>query len=313
MCVNFYTQKVFHGILTPMLEILCMLSLRVQCDPGSLAASTMLSEVRLRVLFSASSQRALGVLGHQKRFLREHRAGLEKWTCAVYGFKLSTETCGPSGTVGAALGNRETQDGQEPLGGGPSLREVRVNVKCKGTKRRVDKLLAHVDQTWSPRHTGFKNVKRRSSVRAGAEKTAKRGKPAFAKVDQVVAVANSAANTTEEIVETGPADGQKDGMPGEQGAPGQGWRGPEARTPFPLSSERQQLQEDLSLETEDRLEVTSVTLTPSGSSAPAGAKAVVDPGTSESAVLPCKILNAHDNTFRWQSCVLLRISQSVFH
>lgn len=186
------------------------------------------------------------------------------------------------------MGNRETQDGREPLGGGPSIREVRVNVKCKGTKRRIDKqpLLAHVDQMWSPRHIRFKNVKKRPSVRAGAEKLAKRGKPAFAKADQAVVVeASSTAKTTEEIVEDGPVNGQKDGMLGEEGGRGQDWNGSESRNPFSLSSERQQLQEDLSLEAEDQLEVSSVALMPSGPSAPAGAKTVVDPGTSESTLL----------------------------
>lgn len=237
-----------------------------------------------------SHKRALGVLGHQKRFLREHRAGLEKWTSAVYGFKLSIETCRPSGAVGAAIESREKHDGREPRGGGALLREVRVNVKCKGTKRKIDRqpLLAHVDQTWFPRHTRCKSVKKRSSVKTGAEKTAKRVKSAFAKVDQAVVVeASSVASNTEEILNDGLADGQREGMPSEQGATGRGWNEPDSRNPCALSCEGQPLHQGFSLVADTGPEVVS-SLTPSGSSGPAGAKAVVDPGTSQPARLMCR-------------------------
>lgn len=223
----------------------------------------------------ALQQRALGVLGHQKRFLIEHKAGLEKWTSAVYGFDLSTEGFAATGLNTTAVGDRGKRDDLLTgvvAAGGPSLREVRVNVKCKGAKRRIDKqpLLAHVDRMWTPRQGRLKNVKKRSSVKA-AEKPAKRGKLAVAKGDQaIVAGPSSTAGTAEEIVEDRMLDEHSDGR---TDAPGQGWNGLEGSLP-----------EDLSLDAEDRPGGNA--LTPSRSSG-AAAKAGAEPGTSESTLRCC--------------------------
>eukprot|EP00903_Cladosiphon_okamuranus_P013908 g12936.t1 len=214
-------------------------------------------------------ERALGVLGHQKRFLIEHKAGLEKWTSAVYGFKLSTEGFDATALSTTAMGDRETRDGRGVVGaGGASLREMRVTVKCKGAKRRVDKqpLLAHVDRMWSPRQGRLKNVKKRSSVKA-AEKPAKRGKLALAKVDQALEAGTTSTAVTKEAV-----DEQSDGGPD---APDHGVNGLERCSSLPLVSKRQSLPEDFSLESEDRLGGSA--LTPSGPAGPA-AKAFAEPG-----------------------------------
>lgn len=217
------------------------------------------------------------MLGHQKRFLREHKAGLEKWTSAVYGFNMSPEAFPATGDVPHAI--EEKQARREPLGAErASLREVRVSVKCKGTKRRIDKqtLLAHVDQMWSPTHGRFKNVKKRSSVKTEAEKSAKRGKPPVTKVDQDVVVGTSSlANTGGEIVENTVVYEQSDGLPGVRDTPGQDGKKLEDRT-FPSISRRQSLPEDLSSEAEDCLGRSS--LVQSRSPGPA-TKAVSDPGT----------------------------------
>lgn len=218
------------------------------------------------------------MLGHQKRFLIEHKAGLEKWTSAVYGFTLSTEGFAAAGASTTAMGDGGKQDGRGAVeAGGSLLREIRVNVKCKGAKRRIDKqpLLAHVDRMWSPRNGRLKNAKKRSSAKA-AEKPAKRGKPPVAKVDQaVVAGTSSTAGTTEEIVEDRVVDEQSDGVPD---APGQGWNGLEGCSSLPLVSKRQSFSEDFSLEAEDRLGGDAST--PSRSAGPA-AKAAAEPGMSE--------------------------------
>lgn len=220
------------------------------------------------------------MLGHQKRFLIEHKAGLEKWTSAVYGFSLSTEGFAATGANTAAIGDREKEDGQGAAGeGGSLLREVRVHVKCKGVKRRIDKqpLLAHVCRIWSPRHGRLKSVKKRSSVKA-AEKPAKRGKLAAAKVDQAaVAGASPTAGTTEEMVED--RDKQSNGVPD---VPGQGWNGLDGCSSLPLVSEKQPLPEDFLLETEERL--SGDALTPPLSVGPT-AKAATEPGTSEPTLL----------------------------
>lgn len=217
------------------------------------------------------------MLGHQKRFLIEHKGGLEKWTSAVYGLSLSTQDF--AATNSTTLGDRDKRDGRGATGaGGPLLREVRVNVKCKGAKRRIDKqpLLAHVDRIWSPRQGRSKNVKKRSSVKA-AEKPAKRGKLAVAKVDQAV-VAGTIPTTTgtaaEETVEDIVVDEHSDGA---TDAPGQGWNGLQGRSSLSLVPKRQPPPGGFSLAAEDRLGGSE--LTPLRSADPA-AKAA-EPGTSE--------------------------------
>lgn len=231
--------------------------------------------------FAHTPQRALGVLGHQKRFLREHKAGLEKWTSVVYGFNMSSEDF-------AAMGDGEKQDRREHLGAErASLREIRVSVKCKGTKRRIDKqpLVAVVNQLWSPRHGRFKNAKKRSSIKTEAEKPTKRGKPPAANVDQDVVVGTSSlASTAEKIVEDNMVDGQNDGLPGVPNTPGQGGSKFEDCSYFASISRQQPLPEDFSSEGEDRLGRSS--FVPSRSSGPA-AKAIADPGTFGTFAVSC--------------------------
>lgn len=228
-------------------------------------------------------QRALGVLGHQKRFLIEHKAGLEKWTSAVYDFNLSTEGFAATALSTTAMGDRETRDGRGVVGvGGPSLREVRVTVKCKGAKRRIDKqpLLAHVDRMWFPRQGRLKNIKKRSAK--AAEKPAKRGKLAVAKVDQAVVAGTSSTAGAEEIVENRAMDEQSDGGPD---ASGQGWNGLQRCSSLPLVSKRQPLPDDFSLEAEDRLGGNEST-----PSRPVRPATKAEPGTSEPRVLCCVVL-----------------------
>ena len=240
------------------------------------------------------------MLGHQKRFLMEHKAGLEKWTSAVYGFHLSTKGFAATGLSPTALRDKEKRDGRGVVGaGGSSVRELRVSVKCKGAKRRVDKqpLLAHVDRMWSPRQGRLKNVKKRSSVKA-AEKPAKRGKLGITKVDQaVVAGASSTAGATEEIVEDRVVGEQSGGGPD---APGQGWNGLEGFSALPLVSKKRSPPEDCSLAAEDRLGGDA--LIPSRSAGPAP-KAATEPGTSEPMVLcfasPKIDVSRHTPNPRW--------------
>lgn len=207
---------------------------------------------------------------------------MEKWTSAVYGFNLSTEDFAATGFNTTAMGDKEKRDGRGVVvAGGSSVREVRINVKCKGAKRRIDKqpLLAHVDRMWSPRQGRLKNVKKRSSVKA-AEKPAKRGKLGVAKVDQAgVAGINSTAGATEEIVEDRVVDEQSDGAPD---APFQSWNGLEGCSSLSAVSKKQSPPEDCILEAEDRLGGNA--LTPSRSAGPAP-KAAAEPGTSEQTVL----------------------------
>lgn len=167
-----------------------------------------------------------------------------------------------------AMGDGEKQDHREPFGAEKAtLREIRVSVKCKGTKRRIDKkrLVAYVDEMWSPRHERLTNAKKRSSV--------KRGKPPFAKVDQIVVVGSSSrTNTAGEMIEDEVGDQQSDGLPGIPDTPGQGGNKSEDCGFIPR---RQSLPENLRSEAEDRTEQSS--FIPSLSPGPA-VEAVADPG-----------------------------------
>ncbi|CAM9655510.1 unnamed protein product [Ectocarpus sp. 4 AP-2014] len=160
-------------------------------------------------------ERALGVLGHQKRFLREHKAGLEKWASAVYGLKLSSGAFAAVGAISAAAGDEERQDSRGPMGAGRArLREVRVSVKCKGAKRRAEKqLVAHVNQKWAPSYDHSKNVKKRSSGRPEVDKPTKRSKPPAPKADLAVVVGTGSITSVSEGVFDEQVDKKNDGIP----------------------------------------------------------------------------------------------------
>ncbi|CAN0464356.1 unnamed protein product [Ectocarpus sp. 12 AP-2014] len=159
-------------------------------------------------------ERALGVLGHQKRFLREHKAGLEKWASAVYGFNLSSGAFAAGGAIPAAAGDEERQDSRGPMGARRArLREVRVSLKCKGAKRRAERqLVAHVNQKWAPSYDHSKNVKKRSSGRPEVDKPTKRSKPPAPKADLAVVVETSSITSVSEGVIDEPVDKKNDGI-----------------------------------------------------------------------------------------------------
>lgn len=209
-------------------------------------------------------QRALGVLGHQRRYLKEHKAGLEKWTAAVYGVSLSTEAFGSTETASTAIGEREKRDPQHLLGSSKTvMREVRVSLKCKGAKRRMDKhtLIAYVDQTWSPRHDHLKSGKKRTSGKTEAEKPAKRGKPPAPKGAQAIVIGTSSvAGNSEEITQDDPSIRKSDEVPDVPGASDQAWTWLDDGTSFRCVSGRQPPAEDEAFEVENHVRRSSVPL-----------------------------------------------------
>lgn len=212
---------------------------------------------------TCTSQRALGVLGHQKRFLVEHNSGLEKWTSDVYGFNLSSEDCGTDRVDGATVEVDSTtlreasKDSPELSGAGrPFLREVRVSLKCKGAdKRRMDKkLLARIDHKWCPRQDRVIDGKKRASCKIEADKPPKRSKPHTTKVEHTVTVeAITADDVVDDLCEDGPVDEASGATADVLDAPGQVWNWLEESNYFAPISRRQLLPEDLTLEAEDRL------------------------------------------------------------
>lgn len=222
------------------------------------------------MLLCVISQRALGVLGHQRRFLREQKIGLETWTSDVYGFDLSSEGFPAIQDVSAALKEDRkpetlkedtNQDAEHHQHAKTVLREVRLSVKCKGAdKRRVDKtLLAQVDRTWSlrrPRPTDVKkaDVKKRAPCKLAAEKPAKRSKPPVPKVELTAVVETvSVGSVVGDVVEDEPVKEASGAPTNVPDAPGQLWNWLEDSTYFSPISTRQPLPEDLTLEAEDRL------------------------------------------------------------
>lgn len=236
-------------------------------------------------------QRALGVLGHQKRFLREHKAGLEKWTSGVYGYNLSpgestsTRVDGP--TIEAELdvmrGTNQDRPRERAGVGKAQLREIRVSVKCKGAdKHRTERTIpARVDRAWCPQQRRLANGKKRASCKIEAEKLAKRSKPAVVKLEETVIVdTNSPEGGVEEIAEDEVIDDAT--AAGVPDTPGQIWNWLDDSNYFSPVSRRQPLPEDLTLEAEDRLGRSSlVSLRPSAS-APAP-KTASESGTRQCA------------------------------
>ncbi|CAN0272141.1 unnamed protein product [Ectocarpus fasciculatus] len=218
-------------------------------------------------------ERALGVLGHQKRFLREHKAGLEKWASAVYGLNLSSGACAVVGTIPAAARDEQRQDSQGPTGAGRALlREVRVSVKCKGAKRRAEKqLIAHVNQTWAPSHDHSKNTKKRPSGRTEVDKPTKRSKPPAPKADLAVVVGTSSITSVSEGVMDEPVDKKNDRI--SDVADGQVWL-EDLDYLSPTSGKRPPSQ-DTTHEAEDRLGRNPVISLPSSEPA---TKATLDTG-----------------------------------
>lgn len=205
------------------------------------------------------------MLGYQKRFLREQKAGLEKWTSDVYGFNLSSEGFSAIQDVSAALKEErkpealkeETrQDTVNNQHAKKVLREVRVSVKCKGAdKRRMDKaLVAHVDRAWSLRRPRPTDVKKRAPHKIATEKPAKRSKPLVPKVEHTTVVeTGSVGSVVGEVVEDEPPVEARGAATDVPDAPGQLWNWLEESTYFTPISTRQPLPEDLTLEAEDRL------------------------------------------------------------
>ncbi|CAM9202312.1 unnamed protein product [Hapterophycus canaliculatus] len=222
-------------------------------------------------------ERALGVLGHQRRFLKEHKTGLEKWAAAVYGISLSTEAFGATEAASTATGDRG-QGPQHVSGGSKTMmREVRVSLKCKGAKRRMDKqpLIAHVDQSWSPRHNHLKGAKKRSSGKTEAEKSAKRGKPPAPKVAQAIVIrTNSVASSAEETMQDDPVARKSDGVPDALGAPDQAWTWLEDCTSLPCVSGGLPPAEDGTIEAEEHVGRRSF----SSRAEETGAKTATEPG-----------------------------------
>ncbi|CAN0237963.1 unnamed protein product, partial [Scytosiphon promiscuus] len=206
-------------------------------------------------------ERALGVLGHQRRFLKEHKTGLEKWTAAVYGVGLSTEACGAKEHASTAFGEREKRDKSYHAGTVKAMmREVRVSVKCKGAKRRMEKqpLIAHVDQTWSPRHDHPKSAKKRTSVKTEAEKPIKRGKPPASKGTQAIVIGTtSTAGTAEEITQDERSTGKSNEVPDVRGASDQAWIWSDRGDSFPGVSKGQLPGDNKALQAEDHVRPNS--------------------------------------------------------
>lgn len=226
-------------------------------------------------------QRALGVLGHQKRFLRDHKTSLEKWSSDVYGLRLATEDFVADDKVNRAtveadaprLSEPKQRDPRERPGAGRTrLREIRVSVKCKGAdKRRVDKLLlAHVDHTWRPQQPKPVDGNKRSKP-CVSEKPPKRVKASVAKIEpiievEVASIGNVAEAIAEDIAEDEEMDDADAAATDVPDSPGQIWTWLEDNSYFSPISRRQPLPEDLTLEADCRLGQSSfVPLRPSGS------------------------------------------------
>lgn len=216
------------------------------------------------IMSNVLSQRALGVLGHQSRFLEKHKAGLEKWTSDVYGLSFSVEepdSCELHGTVpieadlasSKPIEKLNLQESSEV--GRTPLRQVRFSLKCKGAdKRRIDKpLLGHVNPGWRPQHQIINFDKKSVPIEVENAKPPKRSKLSVAKLEQTVIVETSPAeDTAEEIGEDGQVDEASGSAADVPGAPGQRWSCPEESSFLSPMSKRQMLPEKTSLEAGDR-------------------------------------------------------------
>ena len=215
------------------------------------------------------------MLGHQKHFLQEHQAELEKWTSEVYGFNLKTEISPPGETYAmssraqqASMTDVKYESEQDAVDSRMKPREIRVSVKCRGTdKRDMDKklmgkkLLADVDHGWCPEHRKADDGRKRASSVAEMEKPTKRTKPT-ANVEQKVFVqtivkTNSIDSEVGQVAEDEPPDDATGAACDVPDTPDQLWKWLESNY-FSAPSRKQPLPEDLTLEGEDRLGRTSL-------------------------------------------------------
>lgn len=144
---------------------------------------------------------------------------------------------------------------ERPVAGRTRLREIRVNLKCKGAdKRRMDKLLfAHVDHTWCLRRPKAVDGNKKSKP-CISEKPPKRTKASVAKVEPTMEVgAGSIGVVAEEITENEEMGDTDAGAADVPDSPGQIWTWLEENSYFSPISRRQPLPEDLTLESESRL------------------------------------------------------------
>lgn len=226
----------------------------------------------------------MGVLGHQKRFLQDHKASLEKWALDVYGFSFSTEDTSShrvddsaAGEDPPAAGSATTENNQGPSAVCTLLsRDLRVTIKCKGgDKRRTDKVLvAQVHEKWLRRRQRLIDGRKRSLCETEGDKPAKRSKLPVRKAEQICTVeANGdVEENAEEAVKEERTEVEAHGLD----PPGELWNWLEESSFFSPISRRQPFPEDLTLEAEDRLGRT--TLLPLRSSAPTP-KAIPESGT----------------------------------
>lgn len=157
---------------------------------------------------------------------------------------------------------------ERPVAGRTRLREIRVNLKCKGAdKRRMEKLLfAHVDHTWCLRRPKAVDGNKRSKP-CISEKPPKRTKASVAKVEPIMEVgAGPIGGVAEEIAENEEMEDTDAAAADVPDSPGQIWTWLEENSYFSPISRRQPLPEDLTLESESRLGQSSfVPLRPPGS------------------------------------------------
>lgn len=230
-------------------------------------------------------QRALDVLGHQKCFLRRHKADLEKWTSKVYGINLSSDILPPDEPEEsprreelAKVKDGRSKPQQNANVGGVHRRAISVTIKCTGYDKDK-KLLAEVDHGWHPRQRKTGDADKRGLRIAETENPSKRSKAADIGVKQARGDRKSSTDKVGETAEDRQAEDASGSALDIPGTPGEIWTWVEESNYFPVTTKRQQQQplplpEDLTLEAEDRLGRTSlVPLRACGQPAKSGSEA----------------------------------------
>lgn len=206
------------------------------------------------------------MLGHQKSFLRKHKADLEKWTSKVYGVNLSSDRLSPNEPeelprreeVFKVKGGRSRSQQNVNGGGGVHRQAISITVKFKGSdKRWLDKkVVAEVNRGWrlGQRKTG--DVEKRGLRFAETDSPSKRIKATTdVNIKQAMTDRKSYTDKARETAEdvTGPALDIPD-------TPGELWSWLQDSNYFPANPKRQPqpLPEDLILEAEDRVCRTSL-------------------------------------------------------
>lgn len=230
--------------------------MRTRHEPrGTTVASRLCIQLQCNIFLCSILQRALVVLGHQKRFLTEHKTALEAWASDVYGARLakldpvSIKETSSESQAESLNDRKQTERPEQYEPAETSLREIRVSVKCKGgDKRRVEKVLvAHVRAAWYPRRVESPEKRsKRAPCQIMAEKPPKRSKVSATKLEEPN-LPCSEEHEEEELMDEESTDEFIAPSDVPQ-TPGQIWSWLEDCSFFAPISRRQPLSEDLTLE-----------------------------------------------------------------